>query len=54
MQGPSAKGTVISPKKEHHTKNAALTSGPNGSKFPFWVWEFRVTERGVGLDSLQV
>lgn len=32
MQGPSVKGTIISPKTEHHTvrfKNAALTSGPN-------------------------
>lgn len=32
MQGPSVKGTIISPKTEHRTvrlKNAALTSGPN-------------------------
>lgn len=35
VQGPPAKGTIISPKKKHHTgqfKSAALSIGPKQSK----------------------
>lgn len=56
MQGPSVKGTIISPKTEHHTvrfKNAALTSGPNReTNFLSGYGNLGDSERGwAGLSS---